>query len=79
MDLNEEIRALVELWCDRRDYDALARVLPAWLHNNGLTDGWATLRDDLRLAYAICTGLPSSERDKLKQIYVAIDVALSNR
>jgi len=66
-------------WCDRRDYTALAYVLPAWIGNNGLTDGSENLKDALRHAYAMCTHLPADERDTLKKIYVSIDVALRNR
>ena len=66
-----DIRSLVERWCDRRQYNALAIILPAWTSNNGLTDGWSTLRDDLKHAYAMCTDLPDDERDELKGIYVA--------
>ena len=75
----DDIRSLVERWCDRRQYNALAIILPAWTSNNGLTDGWSTLRDDLKHAYAMCTDLPDDERDELKGIYVAIDTSLQDR
>ena len=39
MDSLPELHHLIDGWCDRRAYKALARVLPAWLGNNGLTDG----------------------------------------
>jgi hypothetical protein len=57
----------------------LAIVLPAWLGNNGLTDGWAMLRDELRHAYAMCPHLPTDERDRLKRTVIGIDAALANR
>lgn len=78
-DVNTIMSELVDVWCDRRELRALSYVLPAWTGNNGLTDGWSQLRDDLRHAHAMCTELPRDERDKLKQAYVAIDVALRNR
>jgi hypothetical protein len=78
-DPNQIISDLVDVWCDRRELRPLSYVLPAWTGNNGLTDGWSQLRDDLKHAYAMCTDLPSEERGKLKQAYVAIDVALRNR
>lgn len=76
---NKNIEALVIRWCDRRDYVALAHVLPAWIWNNGLTDGWENLRDALRHAYAMCRHLPADERDILKKSYVAIDTAMQDR
>lgn len=79
IDPNEEIRVLVERWCDRREYGALANLLPAWLGNNGLTDGWSMLHDDLKHTYAAGNNLPADERDTLKKVYVAIDVSLRNR
>jgi hypothetical protein len=75
----KELEALISGWCDRREFGALAYTLPAWIGNNGLTDGWAELRDALRHTYAMCNHLPPDERDTLKRIYVAIDVALRNR
>lgn len=73
------IQALIDTWCDRREYHAIAIVLPAWASNNGLTDGWETLHDALKHAYAMCTNLPPVERDTLKKTYVDIDYALRNR
>ncbi len=78
-DPNQIISELVELWCDRRELRPLSYVLPTWTNNNGLTDGWSQLYDDLKHAYVMCTELPPDERDKLKQAYVAIDVALRSR
>ena len=66
-DPNQIISDLVDDWCDRRELRALSYVLPAWTGNNGLTDGWSQLRDDLKHAYAMCTDLPAEERDKLKE------------
>jgi hypothetical protein len=79
MPLDEFISQLVDVWCDRRELQLLSYVLPAWTGNNGLTDGWRQLYDDLKHAYAMCTDLPPEERDRLKQTYVAIDVALRKR
>jgi hypothetical protein len=78
-DPNTAIRTLVEAWCDRREYGALAIVLPAWTGNNELTDGWELLHDSLKHAYAMCINLPADERDVLKRIYVEIEYALRNR
>ena len=77
-DPNKIVAALVDLWCDRRELRALTYVLPAYTGNNGMTDGWSQLHDDLKHAYAMCTELPSEERNQ-KTAYIAIDVALHNR
>jgi hypothetical protein len=78
-DVNAEIRRLVEVWCDRRELAALASLLPAWLANNGLTDGWAFLNEAIKHTYAAGRDLPFDERNVLKKLYVTIDVALRNR
>jgi hypothetical protein len=78
-DPNEDIRQLIDRWCDRRELDALANLLPAWLANNGLTDGWLNLRDALKHTYAICPHLPGDERETVKRVYVTIDAALRDR
>ena len=46
------LRQLIEAWCDRRCLRALHSVLGGYLGFNGLTDGWAGLRDGLRSARA---------------------------
>ena len=73
---NDVIESLVDAWCERRELRALSYVLPAWTANNGLTDGWTLLRNDLKHAYVMCTELPRDERDKLKQAFIAIDAAI---
>jgi hypothetical protein len=54
---NEEfgavLRMLVERWCDERRLNALARILPAYLGFNGLTDGWAELSNALKATCAL--------------------------
>jgi hypothetical protein len=70
---NPEIRELVDRWCERRELAALASLLPAWLANNGLTDGWGELREAVRHTYATCKRLPQDELDTLKVIIATID------
>ena len=43
-----EVSGLIDAWCDRRELDLLPRLLPAWVSNNGLTDGWADVLDALK-------------------------------
>lgn len=73
---NKDIKELVDRWCERRELTALAHLLPAWLGNNGLTDGLGELRVALRHTYAMCKGLPEDERDTLKMIIATIDQSL---
>jgi hypothetical protein len=74
---NQEIRELVDRWCERRELSALALLLPAWLGNNGLTDGWGELRQAVRHTYATCKGLPRDELEALKTIVATIDQRLN--
>jgi hypothetical protein len=37
------ISGLIRNWCERQELVPLARLLPAHLYNNGLTDGWELL------------------------------------
>ncbi|MGE5191639.1 MAG: hypothetical protein ACM3U2_04000 [Deltaproteobacteria bacterium] len=77
--IEDEIRALVYNWCDRRELGALAGLLPAWLGNNRMTDGWGILRNELRHTYVFQKQLPPEERDILHRLYVQIDTALQKR
>jgi uncharacterized membrane-anchored protein len=77
--LNEDLNALIDNWCARKEYTALSLVLPTWLSNNGLTDGWAELRDALKHAHVMLKDLPIDERDLLKKFYVQIDYLLADR
>ena len=77
-EFNNEIRRLVEGWCDRREYGPLSAILTPWLYNNGLTDGWSDLADALRTT-ANSKGLPHEERHTLKRLWVEIDTVLRTR
>ena len=77
-DINNEIRTLVEAWCDRREFGALGGLLPHWVANNGLTDGWTELAAALRSA-STNQILPADERDTLKRLWVELDTALRTR
>jgi hypothetical protein len=76
--INNEIRALVEAWCDRREYGALSGLLPWWISNNGMTDGWAGLADALRHV-SNYHNLPAHDRETLKRLWVELDTILRNR
>jgi hypothetical protein len=76
--LNEQIESLIHAWCDRREYSALAALLSPWISNNGLTDGWEDLATALRHVSNF-HHLPASEREKLKLLWVELDVVLRSR
>lgn len=45
--VNGPLNALIEAWCDRRDFRPLALLLPAYTANAGLTDDWARVLESL--------------------------------
>ena len=51
-DLDALVSYLIDSWCERRATQPLGRVLSSWPHN-GLTDGYAELRDALANARAL--------------------------
>ena len=66
------LRVLVDRWCERRDLGALATLLPAYLSNNGLTDGWAELLEALRrLRHSY--PLPDDELDVIHRLVVDVE------
>jgi hypothetical protein len=75
---NEQIAAIVDGWCERRELNALANLLQPWLYNNGLTDGWEELAKALR-STANVRELPEEERHTLKRLWVELDTVLRNR
>ncbi len=76
LDANKEIGLLIDRWCERRDYKPLAVLLPSWLANNGLTDGWANLAIALHRIANMRDRLPDEERDLAKRLYVQVDAAV---
>jgi hypothetical protein len=77
-EVNDQIASLVEAWCERRELEALGGIMPVWLSNNGLTDGWEGVAAALR-TLSNNRELPDSERDLLKRLWVEVDFALRNR
>ena len=56
------MKSLIDGWCDRRALAPLARLLPAYLAFNGLTDSWGDLLDALERVRAYCREeLPEKE------------------
>jgi hypothetical protein len=75
---NARIESLIHAWCDRRELRALAGLLPSWLYNNGLTDGWEELAASLRTT-SKSDGLPARERGELRELWIELDAVLRNR
>jgi hypothetical protein len=75
--VNDQIALLIENWCQRRELTALATVLPAWVGNNRLTDGWSELGLALRSASTL--SIPAEEREAAKRLWIEIDTAINRR
>ncbi len=69
------VSGLIDAWCERRELAPLARLLPAWTGNNGLTDGWAEVWEALRTVRADCR-LPDAEAVTLDNAIVAVGNAV---
>lgn len=74
-DVLTDVSTLIDAWCDRRELRALARLLPAWLANNGLTDGWADVLDALR-AIRADQRLPDDEAAVVERSIAAVERAV---
>ena len=48
-----DLKNLIERWCDERKLGALSLLLPGYLSQNGLTDGWANLCEALKATRAL--------------------------
>ena len=69
------VRSLIDRWRAEGRSRPLERVEPAYSAFNGLTDGWADLRD--ALADAGQYELPESERAKVRELIDAADRAIA--
>ncbi len=77
-DLIRDVSRLIDAWCDRRELRGLAGLLPAWLSNNGLTDGWADLLKALRALSATLV-LPEEEHTVLLQSIATVESFVSRK
>jgi hypothetical protein len=74
-DVLADVSTLIDAWCDRRELRPLAQLLPAWLANNGLTDGWAGVLDALTTIRADGR-LPDNEATLVERLIAAIEHAV---
>jgi hypothetical protein len=63
---------MVDAWCERRDLGHLAALLPAYVYNFGLTDGWAELAEALRTIRAQ-RNLPDDEQAEIERLVVLVE------
>ena len=68
----ERVSTLIDAWCDRRELEALARLLPAWTSNTGLTDGWAHVLEALRTIRAL-RELPDADQETIEWAITEIE------
>jgi len=66
------LRGLIDRWCERRALGPLARVLPAWLANDGLAAGRDALCEALRATRARHPDLPDEELEALEALEGAL-------
>jgi hypothetical protein len=74
-DVIAEVSSLTDSWCNRRGLRPLALLLPAWVVNDGLTDGWAAVLDALNDLRARAV-LPESEAAIIERSIVVIERAV---
>jgi hypothetical protein len=67
------LAGLIDEWCEKRQLGLLARLLPAYLGINGLTDGWGELRAAVRC------DVPDEYRERLRDVERALDRMLDER
>ena len=71
---------LIDRWCDQRRLPALARLLPAYVGFNGLSDGWEELRSGLHAARALgIETVGEADWSILGDLIRATDAALAQR
>lgn len=70
--VNGPLGRLVDAWCERRDLHPPARVLPAYIWNFGLTDGWGELMVALHTLRAD-RWLPEDEQQILERVIVEVE------
>ena len=70
--IDDEIAALVDRWCDRRDLRALRLILDGWPRVSGLTDEWGRLMEALRSLRAD-RQLPEDELATIERVLVDVE------
>lgn len=74
----DPVEALIGLWAERGEREAVATLLPVWRANAGLTDGWQDVLAAMR-AVPLRVSLPDDEAETLASAADRIESALRNR
>ena len=75
-DVNADLHRLIHAWCAREELKPLSRILPRYLGNNGLTDGWSDLLGAVRDTIALCQPyLQSDELETLRDVRAQLQKA----
>ena len=70
--IDDQVKELVDRWCDRRDLRALRTILSGWPRVSGLTDEWAQLMEALRSLRAD-RRLPEDELATIERLVVEVE------
>jgi adenylate kinase family enzyme len=70
--IDEQVKELVDRWCDRRDLRSLRLILDGWPRVSGLTDEWARLMEALRSLRAD-RRLPDDEQAIVERLVVQVE------
>ncbi|HET6811901.1 MAG TPA: hypothetical protein VFH50_12905 [Acidimicrobiales bacterium] len=70
--IDDQVKELVDRWCDRRDLSALRTILSGWPRVSGLTDEWAQLMEALRSLRAD-RHLPEDELAIIERLVVEVE------
>jgi hypothetical protein len=70
--IDEQVKELVDRWCDRRDLRSLRTILDGWPRISGLTDEWARLMEALRSLRADGR-LPDDEQAIVERLVVQVE------
>jgi hypothetical protein len=73
--VNDPLARLVDAWCERRALRPLSVLLPSYLSNNGLTDGWGDVMEALRTLRAQ-RELPEDELEEIERVLQIVEKAV---
>jgi hypothetical protein len=83
VDINAEVKALLEAWCDRRCYGAICILYRAYRSINGLTDGWGDFLAGHKRLRNLCkeenSGVTELEAAKVQMLVGVVSRAMNWR
>jgi hypothetical protein len=75
----DDLRGLIEVWCERRCLQSLSLVLTAYNSFNSMTDSWGELLKALKALALVREALPPSEPATIGDIRQAAEDAIRVR